>query len=44
VAAVTLVPLEGIPEVGPGDDLSAFLGKAIDRAGGLASRRATTSR
>jgi coenzyme F420-0:L-glutamate ligase / coenzyme F420-1:gamma-L-glutamate ligase len=29
------MPLAGIPEVGPGDDLAAFLADAIDRAGGL---------
>jgi coenzyme F420-0:L-glutamate ligase/coenzyme F420-1:gamma-L-glutamate ligase len=36
VPELQIVPLEGIPEVGPGDDLSAFLGDAIERAGGLA--------
>jgi coenzyme F420-0:L-glutamate ligase/coenzyme F420-1:gamma-L-glutamate ligase len=28
-------PLEGIPEVQPGDDLAALLGDAVERAGGL---------
>jgi coenzyme F420-0:L-glutamate ligase/coenzyme F420-1:gamma-L-glutamate ligase len=28
-------PLEGIPEVRPGDDLSSLLGDALERAGGL---------
>ncbi|HWB55534.1 MAG TPA: coenzyme F420-0:L-glutamate ligase [Gaiellaceae bacterium] len=36
MARLTVVPLEGIPEVGAGDDLGAFLGDAIERAGGLA--------
>ena len=31
-----IVPLEGLPEVGRGDDLAALLGDAIERAGGLA--------
>ncbi len=31
-----VLPLEGIPEVGPGDDLAALLGDAVERAGGLA--------
>jgi coenzyme F420-0:L-glutamate ligase / coenzyme F420-1:gamma-L-glutamate ligase len=30
-----IVPLTGIPEVAPGDDLGALLGDAIERAGGL---------
>jgi coenzyme F420-0:L-glutamate ligase / coenzyme F420-1:gamma-L-glutamate ligase len=30
-----LIPLEGIPEVSPGDDLGALLGDAAERAGGL---------
>jgi coenzyme F420-0:L-glutamate ligase/coenzyme F420-1:gamma-L-glutamate ligase len=30
-----VVPLTGIPEVNPGDDLAALLGDAIERAGGL---------
>ena len=32
---VRIVPLTGIPEVAPGDDLGALLGDAVDRAGGL---------
>jgi coenzyme F420-0:L-glutamate ligase/coenzyme F420-1:gamma-L-glutamate ligase len=32
---ITIVPLTGIPEVAPGDDLARLLGDAIDRAGGL---------
>jgi coenzyme F420-0:L-glutamate ligase / coenzyme F420-1:gamma-L-glutamate ligase len=32
---VTITPLEGIPEVRPGDDLAALLGDAVERAGGL---------
>jgi len=32
---VTIAPLEGIPEVRPGDDLAALLGDALERAGGL---------
>jgi coenzyme F420-0:L-glutamate ligase / coenzyme F420-1:gamma-L-glutamate ligase len=32
---IEVVPLEGIPEVRPGDDLAAFLADALDRAGGL---------
>jgi coenzyme F420-0:L-glutamate ligase / coenzyme F420-1:gamma-L-glutamate ligase len=31
---IQVVPLEGIPEVRPGDDLAALLGDALDRAGG----------
>jgi coenzyme F420-0:L-glutamate ligase/coenzyme F420-1:gamma-L-glutamate ligase len=31
-----IIPLAGIPEVAPGDDLVALLGNAIERAGGLA--------
>ena len=30
-----VIPLTGLPEVRPGDDLAALLGEAIDRAGGL---------
>jgi coenzyme F420-0:L-glutamate ligase/coenzyme F420-1:gamma-L-glutamate ligase len=30
-----VVPLTGIPEVRPGDDLAALLGDAVERAGGL---------
>jgi coenzyme F420-0:L-glutamate ligase/coenzyme F420-1:gamma-L-glutamate ligase len=32
---VHVLPLAGIPEVSPGDDLAAFLGDALERAGGL---------
>jgi coenzyme F420-0:L-glutamate ligase/coenzyme F420-1:gamma-L-glutamate ligase len=32
---ICLIPLTGLPEVGPGDDLPAVLGDAIERAGGL---------
>ncbi len=32
---VTVIPLTGLPEVQPGDDLAALLGAAIERAGGL---------
>jgi coenzyme F420-0:L-glutamate ligase/coenzyme F420-1:gamma-L-glutamate ligase len=32
-----VLPLEGIPEVGAGDDLGALLGDAVERAGGLAA-------
>ncbi|HLM93094.1 MAG TPA: coenzyme F420-0:L-glutamate ligase [Gaiellaceae bacterium] len=32
---VTLIPLTGLPEVRPGDDLAALLGDAVERAGGL---------
>ena len=30
-----VIPLTGIPEVRPGDDLAALLGDAVERAGGL---------
>ena len=30
-----VIPLAGIPEVRPGDDLAALLGDAVERAGGL---------
>ena len=30
-----VLPLTGIPEVGPGDDLAALVGDAVERAGGL---------
>jgi coenzyme F420-0:L-glutamate ligase/coenzyme F420-1:gamma-L-glutamate ligase len=30
---IHVVPLEGIPEVAPGDDLAALLGDAVERAG-----------
>jgi coenzyme F420-0:L-glutamate ligase/coenzyme F420-1:gamma-L-glutamate ligase len=33
---LTLLPVEGVPEVRPGDDLGALLGVALDRGGGLA--------
>ena len=33
---IQVVPLEGIPEVQPGDDLAALLGDASERAGGPA--------
>jgi coenzyme F420-0:L-glutamate ligase / coenzyme F420-1:gamma-L-glutamate ligase len=32
---IKVVPLLGIPEVRPGDDLAAFVGDALERAGGL---------
>jgi coenzyme F420-0:L-glutamate ligase / coenzyme F420-1:gamma-L-glutamate ligase len=32
---IRVLPLEGIPEVSPGDDLAALLGDAVERAGGL---------
>jgi coenzyme F420-0:L-glutamate ligase / coenzyme F420-1:gamma-L-glutamate ligase len=32
---ISVLPLEGIPEVREGDDLEALLGEAIERAGGL---------
>jgi coenzyme F420-0:L-glutamate ligase / coenzyme F420-1:gamma-L-glutamate ligase len=32
---IQIIPLEGIPEVRPGDDLAALLGDAVERAGGL---------
>jgi len=32
---LTLLPVEGVPEVQPGDDLGALLGDALERAGGL---------
>jgi coenzyme F420-0:L-glutamate ligase / coenzyme F420-1:gamma-L-glutamate ligase len=35
VAEVRVIPLEGIPEVRPGDDLAALLGDAVGHAGGL---------
>jgi coenzyme F420-0:L-glutamate ligase / coenzyme F420-1:gamma-L-glutamate ligase len=35
VKGISVLPLEGIPEVSPGDDLTAFLGDAVERAGGL---------
>jgi coenzyme F420-0:L-glutamate ligase / coenzyme F420-1:gamma-L-glutamate ligase len=33
--SISVVPLEGIPEVTPGDDLAALLGDAVERAGGM---------
>jgi coenzyme F420-0:L-glutamate ligase/coenzyme F420-1:gamma-L-glutamate ligase len=35
VGEVRVIPLTGIPEVAPGDDLAALLGDALERAGGL---------
>jgi coenzyme F420-0:L-glutamate ligase/coenzyme F420-1:gamma-L-glutamate ligase len=35
VDEIRLVPLTGLPEIGPGDDLVALLGDAVERAGGL---------
>jgi coenzyme F420-0:L-glutamate ligase / coenzyme F420-1:gamma-L-glutamate ligase len=35
VNGIRVLPLEGIPEVSPGDDLATFLGDAVERAGGL---------
>jgi len=35
LAELRILPLAGIPEVGPGDDLAALLGDAAERAGGL---------
>lgn len=32
---IRLFPLTGLPEIGPGDDLAALLGDAVERAGGL---------
>jgi coenzyme F420-0:L-glutamate ligase/coenzyme F420-1:gamma-L-glutamate ligase len=32
---VSVIPLTGLPEVRPGDDLAALLGEAVERAGGL---------
>ncbi len=32
---VSVIPLTGLPEVEPGDDLAALLGEAVRRAGGL---------
>ena len=33
--SIAIVPLAGIPEVAPGDDLPGLLGDAVERAGGL---------
>ena len=35
MSGLRILPLEGIPEVRPGDDLGALLGDAVERAGGL---------
>jgi len=35
VSGLQILPLEGIPEVRPEDDLAALLGDAVERAGGL---------
>jgi coenzyme F420-0:L-glutamate ligase/coenzyme F420-1:gamma-L-glutamate ligase len=35
VSGLRILPLDGIPEVRPGDDLAALLGDAVERAGGL---------
>jgi coenzyme F420-0:L-glutamate ligase/coenzyme F420-1:gamma-L-glutamate ligase len=35
LSAISVLPLEGIPEVREGDDLAALLGEAIERAGRL---------
>ena len=35
MSGLRILPLEGIPEVRPGDDLAALLGDAVERAGGL---------
>jgi coenzyme F420-0:L-glutamate ligase / coenzyme F420-1:gamma-L-glutamate ligase len=35
MSRISVLPLEGIPEVREGDDLAALLGQAIERAGGL---------
>jgi coenzyme F420-0:L-glutamate ligase / coenzyme F420-1:gamma-L-glutamate ligase len=35
LSGISVLPLEGIPEVREGDDLAALLGEAIERAGGL---------
>jgi coenzyme F420-0:L-glutamate ligase/coenzyme F420-1:gamma-L-glutamate ligase len=36
VPDVVVTPLDGIPEIRPGDDLAALVGEALERAGGLA--------
>jgi coenzyme F420-0:L-glutamate ligase/coenzyme F420-1:gamma-L-glutamate ligase len=33
---ISVIPLTGLPEVQPGDELAALIGDAIERAGGLA--------
>ncbi len=35
MSGISVLPLEGMPEVREGDDLAALLGEAIERAGGL---------
>jgi coenzyme F420-0:L-glutamate ligase / coenzyme F420-1:gamma-L-glutamate ligase len=35
VSEVRVIPLTGVPEVEPGDDLADLLGEAVERAGGL---------
>jgi coenzyme F420-0:L-glutamate ligase/coenzyme F420-1:gamma-L-glutamate ligase len=35
---LSVVPLTGLPQVQPGDDLAALLGDAVERAGGLEDR------
>jgi coenzyme F420-0:L-glutamate ligase/coenzyme F420-1:gamma-L-glutamate ligase len=35
VGEIRIIPLTGIPEVGPGDDLGALVGDAVERAGSL---------
>ena len=35
MSGISVLPLEGLPEVREGDDLAAQLGEAIERAGGL---------
>jgi coenzyme F420-0:L-glutamate ligase/coenzyme F420-1:gamma-L-glutamate ligase len=35
MAGVEILPLAGIPELRPGDDLAGLLGEAVERAGGL---------
>ncbi|HKO73872.1 MAG TPA: coenzyme F420-0:L-glutamate ligase, partial [Gaiellaceae bacterium] len=32
---MSVIPLAGLPEVRPGDDLAALIGDAVERAGGL---------
>ena len=34
-AEIRILPLPGVPEIRPGDDLGALLGDAVERAGGL---------
>jgi coenzyme F420-0:L-glutamate ligase/coenzyme F420-1:gamma-L-glutamate ligase len=35
MSGISVLPLEGVPEVREGDDLAALLGEGIERAGGL---------